>query len=242
VPAVNMVTWVLQSLRLLDYPAGRYTQIRTSPIDGLPTIVWNGVDGLRFSRCVDPVCSSWTPPVTLPVDPNPRFIRMEFALGLPVLVYAAASDTELHVTRCADQACKTIRTLVVGRAQTVRHPGLAVTDEGEVVVAAELSNASLPPTGCTLTLLLLAADPLAVLRSVEVRQTDRQTPRASYDPPDQTRGNRLPLPSPYQVDRSATPYEHNASRLPTGGFEMPSLLAGGRHLAYLVRVRTLILP
>ena len=171
-----MATWVLQSLHLLDYPAGRYTQIRCSPVDGLPTIVWNGQDGLRLSRCVDPVCSSWSPPATLAVDPNPRFIRMEFALGLPVLVYAAANDTELHVTRCADQACNTIRTLVVGRAQTVRHPGLAVTDEGDLVVAAELSNASLPPTGCTLTLLLVAADPLAVLRSVEVRQTDRQTP------------------------------------------------------------------
>lgn len=165
----TMATWVLQSLHLLDYPAGRYTQIRCSPLDGLPTIVWNGQDGLRLSRCVDPVCSSWTPPATLAADPNPRFIRMEFALGLPVLVYAAANDTELHVTRCADQACNTIRTLVVGRAQTVRHPGLAVTDEGDLVVAAELSNASLPPTGCTLTLLLVAADPLAVLRSVEVR-------------------------------------------------------------------------
>ena len=172
-----MTLWVLQSLHLLDYPGGRYTQIRCSPVDGLPTMVWNGQEGLRLSRCVDPVCSSWTPPVTLSsADPNPRFIRMEFSLGLPVLVYAAANDTELHVTRCTDQACAAMHTLVVGRAQTVRHPGLSVTEEGDVVVAAELSNASLAPTGCTLTLLLVATDPLAVLRSVEERKTDTRTP------------------------------------------------------------------
>lgn len=46
-----------------------------------------------------------------------------------------------------------------------------------------------------------------------------------------------PLRTPHQVDRSATPYVLNASRLPTGGFEAPSLFAGGERLAYLVRVR-----
>ena len=187
-PSDTMTLWVLQSLHLLDYPGGRYTQIRRSPVDGLPTMVWNGQEGLRLSRCVDPVCSSWTPPVTLSADPNPRFIRMEFSLGLPVLVYAAANDTELHVTRCTDQACAAMHTLVVGRAQTVRHPGLSVTEEGEVVVAAELSNASLAPTGCTLTLLLVATDPLAVLRSVEVRRTDTHARPAGtqYDSPHET--------------------------------------------------------
>ena len=88
---------------LLVHPAGRYTQIRVSPVDGLPTIVWNG-DGLRFSLCVNPVRDSWSAPVTLPVDPDPRFIRIKFARGLPVLVYAAVNNTELHVTSCADQA------------------------------------------------------------------------------------------------------------------------------------------
>lgn len=232
-----MTLWVLQSLHLLDYPGGRYTQIRCSPVDGLPTMVWNGQEGLRLARCVDPVCSSWTPPVTLSADPNPRFIRMEFSLGLPVLVYAAANDTELHVTSCADQACTAMRTLVVGRAQTVRHPGLSVTEEGEVVVAAELSNASLAPTGCTLTLLLVSTDPLAVLRSVEVRKTGTHIrPGTHYDSP---HGSMTPpsLRTPHQVDRSAMPYVHNTSRLPTGGFEAPSLFAGKEHLAYLVRVR-----
>ena len=207
--------WALQALRLLDFPAGRYTQIRTSPVDGLPTIVWNGA-GLRFSRCLDEACGSWTLPVTLPsTDPDPRFVRMEFARGLPVMTYGAVNDTELHLTRCEDQACSKLQTLVVARAQKVRHPGLSVIEEsGKVIVAAELSNSTQKPIGCTLSVLEISLDPLALLRTTV-------------------------------VDHSTTPYIHTGV-LPTGGFEMPCLIpAGGGtrvHLAYWkVESRELVL-
>ena len=191
--------WTLQSLRLFDSPAGRYTQIRTSPLDGRPTMVWNGLTGLRFSRCVDAACTNWTQPITLPVDPNPRFVRMEFAEGLPVIAYGAVNDTELHVTRCADQDCSRVQTRAIARSDKVRHPGLAVAN-GEVLIAAELYNSSQYPIGCSLSVLRVAPATLNVL------------------------GSKL-------FDSSMTPYIH-AGALPVGGFEMPCLIDGGRHLAY----------
>ena len=208
--------WALNSVRQLDFPAGRYTQIRTSPADGLPTIVWNGA-GLRFSRCLDTMCTNWTSPVTLPgTDPDPRFIRMEFAHdGLPVMVYGAANDTELHLTKCEDQACSKLQTLVVARAQKVRHPGLALYYYGSsyLFIAAELSNSTQLPIGCSLSVLEVALDPLAVVRTTV-------------------------------FDHSKTPYVHTGV-LPTGGFEMPALIPSGGnrvHLAYWkVETRELVM-
>mmetsp|Transcript_43672 Transcript_43672/g.72578 ORF Transcript_43672/g.72578 Transcript_43672/m.72578 type:complete len:688 (-) Transcript_43672:115-2178(-) len=152
--------WVLQTVQKLDQPAGRYTQVRTS-IDGRPTMVWNGcgpVAGLRFCRCSDPTCSTWAPAITLPIDSNPRFIRMEFILNLPTFVYSACNGTELHLTRCADQDCKRMQTRTIARAETVRHPGLAGTADGQILVAAELSNSTVRPRGCSLILLRFGAN------------------------------------------------------------------------------------
>ena len=58
--------WTLRgNLTTLDGPgSGRYTQIRIAE-DGLATIVWNGMPGLRLSRCTDILCTAATKPITI---------------------------------------------------------------------------------------------------------------------------------------------------------------------------------
>ena len=88
----------LLSDRKLDGPAGRYTQVRISnSTPTTTTIVWNGNvprAGIRLVTCPTPRCVTWSPPVTLAADPNPRFIRMELEHGqLPVMAFGAANTT-----------------------------------------------------------------------------------------------------------------------------------------------------
>ena len=113
--ATDGQSWHLQSVRALDAPAGRYTQTRVAASDGNATLVWNGNApraGLRLTRCLDPACARFAPPVTLAhADPNPRFVRMELggagaaAGSLPRIVFAGENDTKLFFLRCANADC-----------------------------------------------------------------------------------------------------------------------------------------
>ena len=154
----------------LDAPGGRYTQTRVAS-GGIATMVWNGAAGLRLSRCTDSACSAVSPPVTVPgTDPDPRFIRMELMDGgAPVLAYAAANDTEAHVTWCDDVVCSTSTTVVVARAQRIRHTDLAMLDTatGEVQVVVGTSDTT-AKSGSTLLAAHLARG--AILRSATIAE------------------------------------------------------------------------
>ena len=154
----------------LDAPGGRYTQTRVAS-DGIATMVWNGAAGLRLSRCTDSKCSAVRPPVTVPgTDPDPRYIRMELMDGgAPVLAYSAANDTEAHVTWCDDVVCSTSTTVVVLRAQRIRHNDLAMLDTatGEVQVVVGTSDTT-AKSGSTLLASHLARG--AILRSATIAE------------------------------------------------------------------------
>ena len=130
-----ITTWrLLNTIKLDQLAAGRYTQIRRAP-DGSVTAVFNGNAGLRLARCTDATCSTTTPPRTVAnTDPNPRFIRMELDGGLPVMAYGAANDTEAHLTRCHDPLCNASTTVVLAKSRRVRHCDLELA-EGDGVRA-----------------------------------------------------------------------------------------------------------
>ena len=136
--------WKLDNLLQLDASAGRYTQTRVAA-DGRATIVLNGDgkanSGLRIARCADASCSSTTSAVTVPdTDPNPRYIRLELDQGsLPVLVYCAKGNTEVHLTRCKDPLCHGSSTTVLATAKRTRHCDLRLV-AGAAVVITELSG------------------------------------------------------------------------------------------------------
>ena len=133
-------TWHLQSVRALDAPAGRYTQLRVAG-DGNATLVWNGNAphaGLRLTRCLDPACRVFAQPVTLAhADPNPRFVRMQMgARSLPRIVFAGANDTKLFLLRCEDARCgggapSDAKAVELAAADRVRYFDLLVDDDDD---------------------------------------------------------------------------------------------------------------
>lgn len=216
----DATNWQLRGLSTLDgLGSGRYTQIRVGS-DGLATIVWNGNNTLRLARCTDSICDSVTKPIS-PLNAsglhiiNPRFIRMELSGVNPVLVFSTANDTEAHVMTCNDPFCTDAETTVLVKAREVRHCDMVMMSEKDLLPVITFGLSGYLHHGSVLIVFYAEAQ---VFHQVTT----------------QVWKNVI-------VATSATPFGVNeTSGMPTGGLEMPSMVAvrsnvnGGRSSVHLV--------